>query len=84
MSRMICVPSRRVKPARRTARSNRPFGAGLTHYIPFAVIAGNFLEPSDEDKAAAAAMFADDDDFEPADLELRAAAFRYYDACEAI
>jgi hypothetical protein len=37
------------------------FGAGLLCYVPFAVLAPGFIEPSDEDRAAVGAMFADDE-----------------------
>ena len=56
---MISTRTRRVKPARRTARSSAPFGAGLVRFVPFAVTAPGYVEPSDADKSAAAAMFAD-------------------------
>jgi hypothetical protein len=82
MSRIICIPSRRVKLTRRTARHDRSFGAGLVHFVPIAVTAPGYVEPSDEDKAAAAAMFADDDDLDPAEMELRAAEAAYYDWCQ--
>jgi hypothetical protein len=37
----------------------RRFGAGLFRFTPYAVTAPGFTEPSDEDRAAAALMFAD-------------------------
>jgi hypothetical protein len=56
MSRIICIPSRRVKPTRHIARPAMPFGDGIfAKPIRF--------EPTDEDKAAAA-MFGDDADWD--------------------
>jgi hypothetical protein len=57
---MISTRTRRVKATRHTARPSAPFGAGLTNYVPFAVVAEGFVEPTDEDKAAAARIFADE------------------------
>jgi hypothetical protein len=54
---MISAKSRRVKPTRRIARPPAPFGAGV--YPTRAR-----YEPSDEDRAAAALMFADDADWD--------------------
>jgi hypothetical protein len=75
---MISTKARNVKPTRRTARPFAPFGAGLVHYVPFAVAAADFVEPSDEDKAAAAALFSAD-----ADWSARMAADANGDHCEA-
>lgn len=75
---MIGTQTRRVKPARRTARTDRPFGSGLIHFVAYAVTAADFVEPSDEDRAAVGAMFADD-----ADWSARMAADANGDACEA-
>jgi hypothetical protein len=55
----MCVAIPKVKPARKSARLDRPFGAGLFRFTPYAVTAPGFTEPSDEDRAAAALMFAD-------------------------
>lgn len=48
----------KIKPTRRTARPDAPFGAGLTRFVPFAVLAPGFVEPSDEDRAAVGPLFA--------------------------
>jgi hypothetical protein len=48
MSRIMCVATPEVKPVRRTARPVAPFGSGLVRFIPFAVSAPGFIEPSDE------------------------------------
>ena len=48
-----------VKPTRRTPRPTVAFGAGLLCYVPLAVLAPGFAEPSDEDRAVVAEMFAD-------------------------
>lgn len=87
---IISTRTRRVKTARRTVRPDRPFGSGLTHYVAFAVTAPGFVEPSDEDRTAAALLFADDADWDArlaagesdADLEMRAAEAAYYDWCQ--
>lgn len=50
----------KIKPTRRTARSDAPFGAGLTRFVPFAVTAPGYVEPSDEDNAWAAANLNDE------------------------
>jgi hypothetical protein len=75
---MISTQTRRVKPTRRTARPHRPFAAGLTRFVSYAVTAPGFVEPSDEDRAAVGAMFADD-----ADWSARMAADANGDECEA-
>jgi hypothetical protein len=49
-----------VKPTRRTGRPSAPFGAGLFCFVPFAVLAPGFVEPSDADRAVVGQMFADD------------------------
>ena len=67
------------KPARRTARPSAPFGAGLFRFVPFAVTAAGYVEPSDADRAAASAMFNDEPDYDQLAGE---AAF--LDACEAL
>lgn len=46
----------KIKPTRRTARPSAPFGTGV---FP----RPTRFEPSDEDRAAAAALFADDCDW---------------------
>jgi hypothetical protein len=56
---MISTRTRRFKPTRRTARPAASFGAGLNFFVPLAVVAEGFVEPTDEDKAAVAQMFAD-------------------------
>jgi hypothetical protein len=61
----------KIKPTRRTARPAAPFGAGV---FP----RPTRFEPSDEDKAAAVAMFAAD-----AYWVARVAADANGDACEA-
>src|SRR5689334_15828587 len=66
---MISTKSRRVKPTRHSARPAAPFGAGVHP-------ARARFEPSDEDRAAAVLMFADD-----ADWDVRMAAG--LEACEA-
>jgi hypothetical protein len=66
------------KPTRRTARPDAPFGAGILRFVPFAVTCPDDFEPSDEDKAAAARMFADD-----ADWNARLAADANGEECEA-
>lgn len=61
----------KIKPTRRPARPAAPFGAGV---FP----RPTRFEPSDEDRAAAAAMFGDD-----ADWSARMAADANGDDCEA-
>jgi hypothetical protein len=58
------------KPAR--------FGAGLSVFVPFAVTAPGFIEPSDADRAAVGSLFAD-----IADWDARPAADASGDDCEA-
>jgi hypothetical protein len=70
---IISVHRPPVKPTRRTPRPPGPFGAGLFTFIPLAVMATGFVEPSDEDRAAVVAIFAD---AEP-DYEDRAAEFEW-------
>jgi hypothetical protein len=77
MSTMTTARSK-IKPTRRTARPDAPFGAGILRFVPFAVIYPDHFEPGDEDKAAAAAMFGDD-----ADWDARMAADANGDNCEA-
>jgi hypothetical protein len=54
---MITPIARRVKPTRRTARPAAPFGAGI---LP----RPTRFQPTDEDRAAAVLMFADDADWD--------------------
>jgi hypothetical protein len=56
---MISTRARRVKVTRHTARPSAPFGAGLTRFVPFAVTAPGFVEPSDEDRAIVGQLFSD-------------------------
>jgi hypothetical protein len=60
MSTMIRAARPQVKAARHTARPVASFGAGLLRFVPFAVTAPGFAEPSDADRAAVGQMFADD------------------------
>lgn len=69
------------KVARRTARPDAPFGAGLLRFVPFAVTYPDHFEPSDEDKAAAVLMFAAAD--EP-DYDAMAGEASYLDWCAAM
>jgi hypothetical protein len=78
---IISTRTRRVKSTRHTSRPAAPFGAGLTRFVAFAVTAPGFVDPSDEDKAAAAAMFARDD--EP-DYDLFAGEAAFLASCEAM
>jgi hypothetical protein len=57
MSRIIAIPTRKVKAVRKTARPSAPFGAGI---LPRTTR----FEPTDEDRAAAAQLFADDCDWD--------------------
>jgi hypothetical protein len=66
---MISVEFRRVKPTRHSARPAAPYGAGV---YP----TRTRFEPSDEDRAAAVLMFADD-----ADWDARMAAGLECEAC---
>lgn len=59
MSRIIGNSARRVQPTRKTARPDRPFGSGLTRFVPYAVLAPGFIEPADEDRAIVGQLFAD-------------------------
>jgi hypothetical protein len=59
MSRMMCVSSTKVKATRNTSRPAAPFGRGILRFVAFAVTAPGFVEPSIEDRMAAAQMFGD-------------------------
>ena len=54
---MISTKARRVKPTRHSARLSAPFGDGVHP-------TRTRFEPSDEDRAAAVLMFADDADWD--------------------
>jgi hypothetical protein len=71
----------KIKPTRRTARPAASFGAGILRFAPFAVTYPDHFEPSAEDRAAAAAMFAADADAD-ADWDARMAADANGDRCE--
>lgn len=87
MSRIMCLATPKVKAARKTPRPDRPFGQGILRFVPFAVTAPGFIEPSDEDRAwAAYHLNADSADVGfPADaeLEFRAGESAGYDAITA-
>ena len=69
MSRMICVSTPRVKPARRRPADPHPFGAGILPYHPSA----GRVPYTIEDLDAAAQMFANaENDRENRRLEQRA------------
>lgn len=59
----------------------RRFGQGLLRFVPAAVTAPGFVEPSEDDRRAAAAMFGRDDDGIPYDVLAGEAA--YIDAVSA-
>jgi hypothetical protein len=61
--------------------ANRIFGHGLVRFVAFAVVAPGFVEPSDEDKAAAAAMFADGPE---SDYDLLAGEAAFLASCDAL
>jgi hypothetical protein len=65
MTTMIRTARPQVKATRKTGRPDHPFGAGLLRFVPFAVTAPGFVEPSDSDRAAVGLMFADDDEPTP-------------------
>jgi hypothetical protein len=77
MSTMTAARSK-IKPTRRTARPDAPFGAGILRFVPLAVTCPDHFEPSELDRAAAAAMFGAD-----ADWSARMAADANGDDCEA-
>jgi hypothetical protein len=72
MSRMICLPSLKVKPTRKTARPSAPFGAGILASRPFA----GRMPFTYQDTLDAAQMFADES---TPDYDAMAMESAYYD-----
>ena len=62
MSKLICIASRKTKPARRTTRRHAPFGQGVFLKKPAR------FEPTPEDRAEAAAMFDTPRAIKPSEL----------------
>ena len=71
--------------ATHTVVKSRPatgrFGAGLFRFNHYAVTAPGFVEPSDDDRAAVGALFADES--EP-DYDAMAAEAEWYRQCESL
>jgi hypothetical protein len=65
-----------------TKSAARRFGAGLTYFVPLAVVAEGFVEPSDEDNRWAAENLGPEPEPGISDMEARALEAAYHDSIE--